>query len=134
MFRFPPKVVSILCTLQVLVIIASVMICRAMLKYYNTALVPNFGEMPQRFSWVLNTFLLMGSWLLFVPLVWGMVATCRADTESRVPHVTPLLTKAGYGLTLFILAFCVLASLQALHVAFGPIPLSRMKWIDLSVG
>lgn len=134
MFRFPPKVVGILCTLQVLAIIAAVMICRAMLKYYNTALVPNFGDMPERFNWVLNAFLLTGSWFLLVPLAWGTIATCRADLEARVPHVTPALTKVGYGVTLFVLAFCVLASLQAMLVAFGPIPMSRMRWIDLRVG
>lgn len=124
MFRFPPKVVGILCSLQVLAIIIAVLVCRAMLKVYNTILVPNLGEMPERFNWVLKAFLLTGSWLLLVPLVWGMVATCRADMESRVPHVTPELTKVGYGTTVFVLAFCVLATLKAMHVAFGPIPIN----------
>lgn len=124
MFRFPPKVVGILCSFQVMAIIAAVLICRAMMKVYNTVMIPNLGEMPERFNWVLNSFLLTGSWLLLVPLAWGTIATCWADVESRVPHVTPELTKAGYGVTLFILAFCVLASAKALHVVFGPVPIN----------
>jgi hypothetical protein len=126
MLRFPPKVVGILCSFQVLMIIGSMLICRTMLKVYNTARVPTFGDIPERFTWLLSSFLLMGPWLLLIPLSWGIVATAQADMESRVPHVTPLQTKVGYGATLFVLAICCLASLHALNMAFGPAKMINM--------
>lgn len=126
MLRFPPKVVGILCSLQVLAIIGAVLICRAMWKVYKTALVPNLGEMPERFTWLLSFFLLVGPWLLLIPLAWGIVATSQADMESRIPHITPIQTKIGYGVTLFVLAICCLASLHALNMAFGPAKIISM--------
>ena len=133
MLRFPPKVVCILCILQVMMIIAAVLICRAMVKYYTTALVPHFGDMPDRFNGMLNFFLFVGPWMLLVPMIWGGIATAMADAECRVPQITPLQTKVGYCVTLFIVVVCLFSSRRAMQAAFDPIPMSRMARLDMSV-
>lgn len=121
MLRFPPKVVGLLCTVQSACVVSAFLVARAMLKVYNTALVPIWGEMPWRFHWPLKVMLALGPWLLLVPAVWGVAATLKADARERTPEITEFQSKLGYSITIAMVLFCVLATCHALGLAFSPV-------------
>jgi hypothetical protein len=123
MLRYPPKIVGLLCTVQTVTVVSAFLVARAMLKVYNAAIVPVWGEMPWRFHWPLKVMLGIGPWLLLVPAVWGLVATLKADVEGRVAEITDFQSKLGYGITIAMILFCILASFNAMGLAFNPVKL-----------
>jgi hypothetical protein len=121
MLRFPPRIVGVLCTVQALTIVAAFMIARSLLKAYNTAIVPHWGELPHRFHWPLKLTLALGPWVLLVPLVWGITATLKADVEGGLPEITTSQSRIGYVLTFALVLLCASACLNALGLVFDPV-------------
>ncbi|QIF00696.1 hypothetical protein [Roseimicrobium sp. ORNL1] len=120
MLKFPPKVVGILCVLQVMAIVGTCLIARTMLKLYNSTQLTDDGIRPHRLYLTVSALPYVVPWMLLIPLVWGVVATLRADMEERVPLISESQTKVGYGATLLVLIFCMVAIMRSIQMAFEP--------------
>jgi hypothetical protein len=92
MRRFLPRVVSVLCAIESLVILLCYMMTRALQRA-----VENFGT-PYCYSqpWPAKLLLFMGPWLFLIPLVWGVSAILFADVEGGIAEVSERHTRVGY--------------------------------------
>jgi hypothetical protein len=108
--------------MQVMAIVGTCLIARTMLKLYNTTQITDGGMVrPHRLYLTVKTMPYVVPWLLLIPLVWGLFATLRADTEGRIPLISESQTKVGYGVTLIVLTFCLFAIMRAIQMAFDPV-------------
>lgn len=117
MLRFPPKVVSILCVLQVFAILLGYLITRAFYKAYTTAA---YAFMPAPPTWMSRLMLGWGPWLLLLPLAWGAAATLTADLDGGIAEVSRRQTRIGYAMCVCIALFCAISTLQMMAVALSP--------------
>jgi hypothetical protein len=111
MTRIPPKVVSILCVLQVLAIIFGYTLTRSAYKFYP-AVVEMLGGYAPPLAWSTKLMIAMGPWLLVLPLAWGVVATLTASIEGGIPELSRRQTLLGYALSAGMALFCYLSVVQ----------------------
>jgi hypothetical protein len=121
MLKFPPKLVGILCVLQVMAIVGTCLIARTMLKLYDATQMTDDGLRPHRLYLTVKTLPYVVPWMLLIPLVWGVLATLRADMEGRIPLISESQTRVGYCATLLVLIFCLVAVMRAIQMAFDPV-------------
>lgn len=111
MLRFPPKVVSILCVLQVLAIIFGYTLTRSAYKFYPSV-VEMMGDYARPLAWQTNVMLTVGPWLLTLPFFWGVVATLTADAERGIAEASKIQTIIGYALSLGLARFCYISVVE----------------------
>lgn len=121
MLRFPPKVVGVLCVIQVMMIVVTCLVARTMLKLYDATQLTDDGIRPHRLYLTVKTMPYVVPWMLLIPLVWGLVATLRADVEERILMISESQTRIGYAATLIVMCFCIHAVAKAIQMALGPV-------------
>ena len=123
MLRIPPKVVSVLCVLQVLAIVLGYTLTRSNYKIVErlSANEPWFATMlSSRIAWYTKLMLATGPWLLILPLIWGVFATLTADAEGGIAEVSQRQACVGYILSGCVALFCVSSALQMLSAVWSP--------------
>ncbi len=120
MVHFPPKVVSILCSLQSLAILLGYAVTRSFHKIYAELETGWAGDYIPPLAWFTKWMLAYGPWLLLVPFTWGMVATLMSNLDGGLPEASEKQTRIGYALTVGTATFSVISVLQILGAVFAP--------------
>lgn len=116
MFRFPPRVVSILCTIQVFVIMSCYMMTKTFHKAIENFGIPYYYSTPRPAKFVLFT----GPWLLLVPLSWGVSAMLYANVDGGIPEISERHTRIGYCLLIILGILCVSGAVFQFAATFAP--------------
>jgi hypothetical protein len=114
--RFPPKLVSVLCTVQALMIVLTY----ALTGSFRKAMVIATAGWSLHFDFPLGLriFCSCGPLLLLVPLIWGYMATTRAEIGQGFVVISEKQGWIGWATTAGLAVLCVWVLLQAFVWAF----------------
>lgn len=93
------------------------LITRAFYKAYTTAA---YAFTPAPPTWVTRLMLVLGPWLLLLPLAWGTAATLTANLDAGIAEITPRQTRIGYVMCICIASFCILSAWDMFIISFTP--------------
>ena len=112
--NIPPRVVTILCSLQAFSIVAGYLITGVSIRVLERL----WGGPPHvaGLSHYVQTF---GPWCLLLPLVWGVLAIGFARVENGNASITKLMFIIGVVLTVALVLFFSIAAINSLCTYFG---------------
>lgn len=108
---FPPKLISVLCVIQVTAIVTGILLTGVFLKAEST-----IWEMT--YSYGIAQFVRFhGAVFLLVPLAWSLWAILKDKRGSRVIEIDSAEGLIGIGLTAVVVLFFAWTTLHAMDVA-----------------
>ena len=119
--NLPPRLVVILSFIQAFFVIAGYFVTRSALKIFDDIVPEVLGSHTPPIPALPQLIRSYGLWCLLVPLVWSLVAACRADTAEGVASLTLPDCVAGTVLTLTLAFLFSIAAIRAIYLSFGPV-------------
>jgi hypothetical protein len=114
--RFPPKLVSVLCSVQALIVVMTYVLTGS----FRKAMIIATAGRPYTFDFPLGLriFCYCGPLLLLVPLIWGYLATTRAEIGQGFVVISEKQGWIGWATTAGLAIFCGWILSQAFVWAF----------------
>jgi hypothetical protein len=112
--NIPPRVVTILCFIQVLFIVVGYLITR-----FSIRVLERFWDGHPPLPDLLHCVRTIGPWCLLLPLVWGVLAIGFARVDNGNASVTKPMFVIGVVLTVMLVLFFSTAAIDSLCTCFG---------------
>jgi len=120
--NIPPRVVTILCSLQVFFIVVGYLITRVSIR-----VLERLWGGPLNLAGLLHYVQTFGPWCLLLPLIWGVLAIGFARVDNGNASITKLMFVIGVILTValaLVFSIAVIDSLCTCFSHYGPHGLS----------
>lgn len=115
----PPKVVSVLCLIQILLISIGFLLTRSFLRLFDAA----FSDSSMKLAKVpvLSEFIrYYGLWFLLIPLAWGLASILNAANARNAGSVPASQVAIGGVLTILLIVLFGMSGGQAFHLTLSP--------------
>jgi len=116
----PSKVVSVLCALQVFMIIGGFLPTCMMMKVYDKLYPKGEHFFTHPYPMELTEWVrLYGLWLLVIPAGWCLIAAWRSEATEGVADISAVQLAAGLILTIGVGGVMGISFLDAVHAVSG---------------
>ena len=115
----PPKVVTVLCSVQVFFIVAGYLITCWSLRMLDKLWMGNAPHISD-----LDFLRTFGPWCLLVPIAWGVFAMANARTDGGEASITGTQFFIGVGLTIVLVLVFSIGIVHSISLLFGGTRLS----------
>jgi hypothetical protein len=119
--NMPPRVVTVLCSVQVFCIVVGFLVTKASLRIYERWWdLLALSDRPQigGFCQFVRSF---GPWCLMVPLVWGVWVTARVPSEPGGASITRSQLIISVALTVAVALVFLLSVWHSIELACGSV-------------
>jgi hypothetical protein len=118
--NLPPKLITILCFLQLFVVAACFLLTRAFLKIYDNVVPAMLGSYAPSIPLLAQFVRTDGLWFLLIPPLWCVLAAARGRVTDDA-SISPFMFVSGIALTIALALIFTLSAAYAFRVSFTPI-------------